>query len=148
MPTKVLDSHALMAFFEDELGADFVRGLLQKAVEGDLNLSMTVVNLGEVWYAIARSNSPEIADQYIHEIEGMGIEIVEVDWNLTHEAAAFKANRNISYADCFAAALAKVKKVELLTGDQEFKALENEIKITGCEGKAWRSSITSPYCSA
>lgn len=129
MPTKVLDSYALMAFFEDEPGADFVRGLLQKAVEGDTTLLMTVVNLGEVWYAIARSNSPEIADQYIHEIKGLGIEIVEVDWNLTRQAAAFKANGNISYADCFAAALAKLKKAELVTGDKEFKALEGEVKV-------------------
>lgn len=129
MAVKVLDSYALMAFFEDEPGADFVRELIRKAVEGDTNLLMTTVNLGEVWYAIARNNSPEVADQYIHEIKGMGIEIVDVDWNLTRQAAAFKANGNISYADCFAAALAKLKKVELVTGDKEFKALEGEIKV-------------------
>ncbi|MDD2920840.1 MAG: type II toxin-antitoxin system VapC family toxin [Anaerolineales bacterium] len=130
MATKVLDSYALMAFFEDESGADFVRGLLQKAMESDTNLMMSVVNLGEIWYSIARSNSPEIADQYIHEIKGMGIEIVEVDWTLTRQAAAFKSGGNISYADCFAAALAKLKKAELVTGDKEFKQLEGEIKIS------------------
>ncbi|MBI4762647.1 MAG: type II toxin-antitoxin system VapC family toxin [Chloroflexota bacterium] len=129
MAAKVLDSYALLAFFEDEPGADFVRGLIHKAVEGDVTLLMTVVNLGEVWYAIARNTSPEIADQYIHEIKGMGIEIVEADWNLTRQAAVFKANGNISYADCFAAALAKLKKAELVTGDKEFKPLEGEIKI-------------------
>ncbi len=130
MAVKVLDSYALMAFFEDEPGADFVRGLIHKAVEGDINLLMTAVNLGEVWYAIARNNSPEVADQYIHEIKGMGIEIVDADWNLTRQAAAFKANGNISYADCFAAGLAKLKKAELVTGDKEFKPLEGEIKIS------------------
>jgi uncharacterized protein with PIN domain len=129
MATKVLDSYALMAFFEDEPGADFVRGLIHKAVESDTHLLMSVVNLGEVWYSIARNNSPEIADQYIHEIKGMGIEIVEADWTLTRQAAVFKANGNISYADCFAAALAKIKKADLVTGDNEFKLLDNEIKI-------------------
>lgn len=129
MAAKVLDSYALMAFFEDEPGADFVRELIRKSVESDVNLLMTVVNLGEVWYSIARNNSPEIADQYIHEIKGMGIEIVEVDWNLTRQAAVFKAGGNISYADCFAAALAKLKKAELVTGDKEFKSLDGEIKI-------------------
>lgn len=129
MAAKVLDSYALMAFFEDEPGADFVRELIRKSVESDVNLLMTVVNLGEIWYSIARNNSPEIADQYVHEIKGMGIEIVEVDWNLTRQAAVFKAEGNISYADCFAAALAKLKKAELVTGDKEFKSLEGEIKI-------------------
>jgi ribonuclease VapC len=130
MAAKVLDSYALMAFFEDEPGADFVRGLIQKAVESGTNLLMSVVNLGEVWYSIARTNSPEIADQYVHEIKGMGIEIVDVDWTLTRQAAAFKVNGNISYADCFAAALAKNRKAELVTGDKEFRALDGEIKIS------------------
>ena len=130
MTGKVLDSYALMAFFEDEPGADFVRGLIHKAVESDTNLLMSVVNLGEVWYSIARTTSPEIADQYVHEIKGLGIEIVDVDWALTRQAAAFKANGSISYGDCFAAALAKSRKAELVTGDKEFKVLEAEIKIS------------------
>ncbi len=91
---------------------------------------MSVVNLGEVWYSIARTTSPEIADQYVGEINGMAIEIVDVDWQLTRQAAEFKADGNISYADCFAAALAKIKKAELITGDNEFKQLDGEIKIS------------------
>jgi len=130
MATKVLDSYALMAFFEDEPGADFVRGLIQKSVESDTSLLMSVVNLGEIWYSIARTNSHEIADQYVHEIKGMGIEIVDIDWTMTHQAAAFKVIGGISYADCFAAALAKLRKAELITGDKEFKVLQDEIKIS------------------
>lgn len=130
MATKVLDSYALMAFFEDEPGADLVRGLIQKAVDSDTNLLMSVVNLGEVWHSIARNTSAETADQYIHEIKGMGIEVVDVDWALTRQAAAFKAGGSISYADCFAAALAKLKKAELVTGDREFNSLEGEIMIS------------------
>jgi predicted nucleic acid-binding protein len=119
-----------MAFFEDEQGADLVRDLILKAEENRLNLFISVVNLGEVWYSIARTNSSAVADQYVGEIEGMAIEVVEVDWNLTRQAAIFKVNGNISYGDCFAAALAKNRKAELVTGDKEFKALEGEIKIT------------------
>ena len=134
MPTKVLDAYALMAFFEDEPGADFVRGLIQKAAESNTNLSMSIVDLGEVWYSIARTNSPELADQYVQEIKGLGIEIVDADWSITHQAAKFKANGNISFADCFAAALARSRKADLVTGDEEFKSLEGEIKITWLHG--------------
>ena len=129
MATKVLDSYALMAFFEDEPGADLVRDLILKAEENRINLLISVVNLGEVWYSIARTNSPEVADQYIGEIDGMAIEVVDVDWQLTRQAAMFKVNRSISYGDCFAAALAKNRRAELVTGDKEFKSLEDEIKI-------------------
>ena len=130
MAAKILDSYALMAFFEDEPGADVVRELILKAEENKVNLLISVVNLGEVWYSIARTNSPEVADQYIGEINGMAIEIVDVDWTLTRQAASLKVNGNISYADCFAAALAKSKKAELVTGDKEFKPLDGEIRIS------------------
>jgi len=119
-----------MAFFENEPGADVVRDLILKAEDNKVNLLMSVVNLGEVWYSIARTTSPEIADQYIGEINGMAIEIIDADWQLTRQASEFKVNGNISYADCFAAALAKTKKAELITGDKEFKNLENQVKIS------------------
>ena len=90
---------------------------------------MSVVNLGEVWYSIARTTSSETADQYIHEIEGMAIEIVEADWILTRQASVFKTNGNIAYGDCFAAALAKALGAEVVTGDKEFKVLEGQIGI-------------------
>jgi predicted nucleic acid-binding protein len=130
MTSKVLDSYALLAFFRDEPGADLVRDLILKAEENKVTLYISVVNLGEVWYSIARTNSPEIADQYINTITGMAIEVIEADWQLTRQAALFKANGNISYADCFAAALAKLKKAELITGDKEFKPLDDVIKIS------------------
>ena len=129
MATKILDSHALMVFFEDEPGADSVRGLLHKAVESDTKLLMSIVNLGEVWYAIARTTSHEVADGYIDEIRGMGVEIVDVDWALTRQAAALKANGKFSYTNCFSAALARIKKAELVTGDKSFQAIEDLVKI-------------------
>ena len=133
MATKVLDAYALMAFFEDEPGADQVRSLLLKAEDSQIKLLMSVINLGEVWYAIALASNPETADRYVNEIQGMSIEIVEADWSLTRQAALFKAAGKIAYADCFAAALAKTRKAELITGDKEFKALEGEIKLVWME---------------
>ena len=35
----------------------------------------------------------------------------------------------MSYADCFAAALAKIRNAELVTGDEEFKQVEKEIGV-------------------
>ncbi|MEW6092389.1 MAG: type II toxin-antitoxin system VapC family toxin [Chloroflexota bacterium] len=129
MSTKVLDAYAILAFLKDEPGADMIRGLLLKAEEGTVKLAMSAVNLGEVWYAIARAASPETADRYTQELRGMAIEVVDADWPLTRQAAVFKAGGNISYADCFAAALAKERNAELITGDEEFKAVEGVIKI-------------------
>lgn len=129
MATKVLDSFALMAFFQDEPGADTVENLIYDAEMGKCNLAICIVNLGEIWYSISRKLSPEKADYYIQEIQGMAIEIVTPDWALTHQAAVYKAKGNISYADCFAAALAKILGGSVVTGDRDFKILENEVTI-------------------
>ena len=57
------------------------------------------------------------------------IEFHPVTRSLADLAAAYKACHRLSLADAFAAALAKEKKAELVTGDKEFKALEKEIRI-------------------
>jgi predicted nucleic acid-binding protein len=48
---------------------------------------------------------------------------------LADSAADFKARFKLSLADAFAAALAREKKAELVTGDPEFKPLDQELKI-------------------
>lgn len=126
---KVLDACPVVAFLEGDPCADQGRVLLLRAEEGKVRLAMTVLNLGEVWYAVARADSPEQSDRLIREIRGMAVEIVGVDRALTREAARLKARRGVSFADCFAAALARTRKAELITGDREFLRLEGEVKI-------------------
>jgi PIN domain nuclease of toxin-antitoxin system len=125
----VLDSYALIAFFEDEPGAEQVYNLLVKAEESGEKLLMSVINLGEVWYSIARAYSEVTAEEKLREIGEMAIEVVDVDWALTRAAAFFKAKGGLAYADCFAAALANARKAQLITGDREFRQLENAVKI-------------------
>jgi predicted nucleic acid-binding protein len=132
MATMVLDAHALMVLFNDEPGADEVEKILLKAESGTPKLLMSVVNWGEIYYSILRGASPEMAESKSHEIAGMRIEIVPVDsrdLELVRQAAVFKATKKMSYADCFAAALAKIKSAELVTGDREFKQLARDVKI-------------------
>lgn len=127
--SKVLDTYALIAFFEDEPGADFVRSLLLEAESGSLKLAMCVVNLGEFWYIIARTVSPVQADALLEEVQGMSIEIVDAGWKLTYQAALFKSKGGLSYADCYTAALGKLRQAEIVTGDPEFQKLKGEITI-------------------
>ena len=131
MATMVLDAHALMVLFNDEPGADEVEKILLKAESGTPRLLMSVINWGEIYYSIMRGASQEMADSKAHEIAGMRIELVPVDardLELIRQAAIFKATRKMSYADCFAAALAKTRNAELVTGDSEFKVVEKELK--------------------
>jgi predicted nucleic acid-binding protein len=57
------------------------------------------------------------------------LEAVPVDRELAEIAALLKNEHGLGLADAFAAALAKLKKAELVTADTEFKSVEKEIKI-------------------
>ena len=78
-----------------------------------------------------RQVSQAAAEQKARDLAALPIEIVGVsdDLALACQAAVFKATHKLAYADCFAAALARMKNAELLTGDPDFQQLEKEIKI-------------------
>src|SRR5574341_196806 len=130
MPTSVvLDSYALLAFLEQEPGHEVVAGLLRETSERGLRLRTPMMNMVEVWYRYARLRSDEKADQVVARLRGLGVEVIAIDWPLTRQAAAYKKSGGLSFADCYAAAVAKAWNATLVTGDPEFKRLEKEIEI-------------------
>jgi len=129
MPVKVLDSHALIAYFRDEPGAEVMETILVAANKKDSPLHMTDVNYAEVKYSIIKKDGREAWEEAAKILQGLPIEFHPTTRGRADEAAEFKARFKMSLADAFAAALAKEKKAELVTGDAEFKPLEKEIKI-------------------
>ena len=125
----VLDSWAIMSYLGGEPSAEKVADIMADAHDEHIPLFMTVVNAGEVWYILAREVSIAEADSSIRQLRQLGISFIDVDWDLAHQAAGFKSRHKMSFADCFAAALAKDKKAHLITGDKEFTQVEGEISI-------------------
>ncbi len=125
----VLDSWAVLAYLGDETAGEAVSNLIADAQESDTPLFMSAINAGEVWYILAREISETEADQSIAGLRQLGIEFVDAEWKSVRAAAGFKAKYRMSYADCFAAALAKERNAELVTGDNEFKQVEALVKI-------------------
>lgn len=126
----ILDSWAVMAYFQEEPAAGAVQRILLDAQGGETRLMMSVVNAGEVWYNYDRRVSSEVADERIQMLRTTGVEFVDADWDLTKEASRLKSKHPIAYADCFAAALAKREGGRVVTGDPEFRKLEKEISVT------------------
>jgi predicted nucleic acid-binding protein len=125
----VLDSYALLTLLRDEPGSEVISQLLERAGQRDQPVHMTEVNYAEVQYMIRRKDGDEAWAGIAQELKATPIEFHPADRRLADAAADFKARFRISLADAFAAALAKERKAELITGDPEFKALEKEIKI-------------------
>jgi predicted nucleic acid-binding protein len=81
-------------------------------------------------YSIVKKDGAAAWAEAAKILQGLPIDFHSTTRALADTAADCKARFKISLADAFAAALAKEKKAELVTGDSEFKPLEKEIKIT------------------
>ena len=127
--SRVLDSYSLIAYLENEDGAEKMIEVIQVARDSGRTLLLSVVNWGEVYYITLREAGRERVEAVAHLISTLPIQVVPADLELTRQAAEFKASKKMSYGDCFAAALAKLRKAELVTGDKEFIQIEKEIKI-------------------
>jgi len=125
----VLDSYALIAYFENEPGADRVKELLQQAEGSRKLLLMSMVNWGEVYYVLSRSKGESKAEESILIMDQLPITFVEINRTITYQAARLKVRYAVAFGDCFAAALALVNQGQVLTGDPEFKDLEKEVSI-------------------
>lgn len=125
----VLDSWAVIAYLENEPAAETVADIIADAHDQGAPLLLTVVNAGEVWYIVAREASVTDADATIKQLHDLGIEFIDADWELAKDAGYFKSRNKMSFADCFAAALARQRKAQLATGDPEFKQVEQEITV-------------------
>jgi ribonuclease VapC len=124
-----MDSFAMIAFFEDEPGANKVTEILDALMKQKAKAFMSVVNWGEIYYNTMRVQGIEEAEDVIKQFNKYPIQLIEADQALTYEAAKLKGKHKIAYADCFAAALSLRLKAPIVTGDPEFKKLDDQVSI-------------------
>jgi predicted nucleic acid-binding protein len=125
----VFDSHALLKLLRDEPGAEEVEKILTEAARRDEPAHMTEINYAEVQYIVRRKDGEAAWQTIARELVAAPIQFHVADRVLADRAADFKTRFKISLADAFAAALAKIKNAELVTGDREFKQLARDVKI-------------------
>ena len=126
---RVLDSYSLLAYIEGEAGAEKMIEIFRVARDSGRALLLSVVNWGEVYYITLKEAGRERAEEVAHLIATLPIQVNPADLELTRQAAEFKSKHKMSYADCFAAALAKLRRAELVTGDKDFRQVDADVKI-------------------
>jgi predicted nucleic acid-binding protein len=95
---------------------------------------LSEINYAEVKYMIIRKDGAAAWQAARQVLVALPIEFHEGTRAMSDVAAELKARFSISLADAFAAALAKLKKAELVTGDPEFRELQDEITINWLKG--------------
>ena len=127
MKRYVFDACALVAFFNEEDGADIVEDLLAEASSGRCVIIMNKYNLLDVYYGYLRDNGVNFADRILSIVENSNIQIYDVLTNtLLRHAGRFKATHKISLADAVALAQAVVEQAVLVTADHHELDAVNE----------------------
>ncbi len=125
----LFDSHALLAFFQKEDGAELVARILKEAIRQNVDRLICVINLGEIVYLTQRRFGAEKKVEILGRIHQLGMRVLPVPDSLVFQAAELKAEYPIAYTDCFALACAMDHSAVLVTGDPEFKLVAHLVTI-------------------
>jgi len=130
----VLDAWTVLALLQKEEPAALrVKRLLEDAEESNIELFISIINLGEVIYRIGKIKGENEAQETLDEIRRLSLTVVPATEQAVFAAVGFKMRYAISYADAFAVATAEDLDAVLVTGDPELEQLGNRIRIERLE---------------
>lgn len=125
-PVIVLDSGVLTLHFA---GDDRVKEYFDEISQGEAAGWVSEFNLGEYYYKTCQKLGRETADARYHMLRASKL-LIANDELLTRSAALEKCRQqlDLSFADCFALALAKRESAVLLTTDRELNKTK-DVKV-------------------
>jgi len=123
----ILDTSALLAYIEDEDGAEYAEDLLTKAESNEITLYIAFVSLTEVMYITLQEKDEGTAQARVDLIKSLSCTIEESSESLNFSAARLKAKNRISLADAYIAALCQTQNGILVHKDPEFEKLSPAI---------------------
>jgi predicted nucleic acid-binding protein len=129
MSSILFDSFALLRFFYQEAGSEKVAELLKEATRNEAPLLISAINVGELIYIVQRRSGEQAKLQMLVKLKSLDFTILPCPNELIFRAAEWKARFAMSYADTFAVASAIEHNATLVTGDPEFRQVEQLVKI-------------------
>ena len=140
MKTRVLDSWAILEWMSGRQPATDAVGLLFADAEvGDNRLVMSAINVGEVYSFLRKHHSEELSEEWRESSRTLPVTIEVPTADEIWDAAKLNGCYPIAYADAFAAALAQKYRCPLVTGDPEFRSIQN-LELEWIGGTSPRSS--------
>jgi len=130
IPVLVLDAWALLALLQGEKpAATHVKRRLEQAFRNEVQLLISIINLGEVVYRVGKVKGEAEAWETLQQMRQLPLTVLPATEEAVMAAVTFKIRHAISYADAFAAAATQDREATLLTGDPELLRLADQIRI-------------------
>jgi uncharacterized protein len=127
--SKVVDSWAIIAWLLDQIGASQIQSFLEAADTGNLQIFMSWINVGEVYYIAARRLGRDKAENFLQRLPSLPIRVELPEESDIVEAARLKSSHRLAYADAFAVALAIREQAAIITGDPKIAAMKDLLMI-------------------
>ncbi len=116
----LLDTKALIAFFNNEDGADKVAAILEEIDENKAEGFISAITVTELYYLYTRRIGERLARERIEQIKLSNLRIVTIDEDIAMKAGEYKV-KAIPIADALIAASAHLIDAHVVTDDEHFE---------------------------
>ncbi len=127
----VLDTSALLAYVDDEDGAEVVANYLRAGQQQEATLNASFVTLTEIRYITIQEKDESSADYLVGLVKSWPINWIYPDERQCLLAARYKAEYGISLADSFVAAATSLLDATLVHKDPDFELMAAELRFRG-----------------
>jgi predicted nucleic acid-binding protein len=100
-----------------------VNRLFKEARDAERPLRMSVINWGEVYYAIAKVEGFAETARIMNRVKLLPLALLDAGEEVTAKAAQIKAGHGLPYVDCFAAATTTKDEVLVTSDAKDFKKI-------------------------
>mgnify|MGYP001416293877 CR=1 FL=1 len=118
----ILDTKALIAFFNNEKGAENVEKILRDVDENKAEGFVSAITLTEIYYLYARERGEDFAKRKIEQIKLSNLMMVEINEEIAIKAGEYKI-KAIPIADALIAASAYFVGAKVVTDDEHFEKM-------------------------
>ncbi|MBM3710459.1 MAG: type II toxin-antitoxin system VapC family toxin [Actinobacteria bacterium] len=126
----ILDTSAILTYFEGEEGKETVEIFLKRSASNEIELFIPFSAAIEFYYINFNSQGEETANQRFAMLMSLPVKVLKsIDEPYIIQAGRLKSSYPISFADALIAAYAYLEKASLVHKDPEYLTLENEINL-------------------
>lgn len=123
-PKLVLDTKPLIKLFAQANGWDAVQKILAKIEAGEIEASICVVTLTEIYYKYVQEGRADLAKERTQNLRyAMYLKKLEINEETAVKAGEFKGKYDISIADAFIAAAAYFEGATVISDDPDYKKI-------------------------
>lgn len=115
----LLDTSAILAFYQGEPGSEVVRRLFESREQGEAAIYVSFMTIFELAYIVKSRSGDTQASSFMIDVRSLEMDEIWPDEALMWSAADIKARGGLSVADAFVAASAMAADAVLVHRDHE-----------------------------